>query len=557
MGVNSDGVVAAPFGIRRCVDGLIGINILTFQQWRQACLMAGLDDYVSSWAELSRGEGDVAGFTARLEAYLADKTVAETLELGQAFRIPVVPVVGGDEIRSVPHWKERPFFEAHLHDSHPVVHPGRPWRISGTEHPLRGGAIPRPAAETGLPFEGLRVLDLSHFWSAPYLTMYLGAFGADVLKIESIQRPDAFRLNLTSPKLGDSWYERSLFWQATNLDKRDITLDLTSESGKALFFRLLEDTDVVIENFSPRVLEQFGLGYPDLRARKSSIVLVRLPGYGLEGPWRDFVGWGDAFEQLGGFAAVTGYPDGLPQTPGGYMDPMVAMHAGAALIAALRHRDRTGEGRLIEVPQIEVAASMAAEQVIAGSLGHGPQRFGNRTPAYAPQGVYRCAGQMPEYVALTIRDDADWTNLLGIMGSPAELMRSEFGSLERRAEHHDEIDRVIGAWTRTMTPQVLTALLTKSGIPAAWLLRAVRFNDDPHLVAREFYEVMTHPLSGPRLFPRFPMRYSFEIGPHHRLPPPTLGQHNREVLCGELGLDDADFRQLEEDRCIGTRVVGE
>lgn len=568
MNAKPERVVAAPFGIRQCVDGLVGINILTFQQWRQACLMTGLDDYIGNQAELSRAEGDVAGFSSQLDSYLADKTVNEILELGQAFRIPVVPVLGGDAVRSIPQWRERPFFEAQAGDAGRVVQPGPPWRASATREllagtgesadssPARGdGSLPASALPASAPFAGLRILDLSHFWSGPYITMYLGAFGADVVKIESIQHPDSFRLNLTSPKLGETWYERGLFWQATNLDKRDITLDLTSAEGKALFFRLLADADVVIENYSPRVLDQFGLGYDALRAANPSIILVRLPGYGLEGPWRDYVGWGDAFEQLAGWAAVTGYPDGPPQTPGGYMDPMVAMHAGTALLAALRRRGLTGRGECIEVAQVEVGASMAAEQIIAGSLGRSPRRYGNRIPGYAPQGVYRCAGTEREFVALSIRDDAEWARLVTLMGSPPELQSAELASLAGRHAHHDEIDRLVGAWTATMIPQVVTALLNKAEIPATWLLRNVRFNDDPHLVHREFYELMTHPFSGPRLYPRFPMRFSFHEGPHHRLPPPTLGQHNREVLGVELGLSDEQLDDLERSRCIGTKLI--
>ena len=266
----------------------------------------------------------------------------------------------------------------------PVL-PPRPAPRLGAEQPpkrLRDqltGTIAGAGADPSLPFAGIKVLDLSTFWAGAYLTCYLGAFGAEIIKVESIQRPDGHRYSGAWAYEGDRWYERSAVWQGTNLNKRDVTLDLTSDRGRDLVRRLIRDADVVVENFSPRVIEQFGLDSDSLVELKPDVILVRMPGFGLQGPWRDYVGWALNFEQTSGMAAATGYADGPPCTLQGPADPIVGVHAGVALLAALEHRRRTGECQLIEVAQIEVAACVAAEPVIEYSMNASAQpREGNR-----------------------------------------------------------------------------------------------------------------------------------------------------------------------------------
>ena len=328
---------------------------------------------------------------------------------------------------------------------------------------------------TGLPFEGLRVVDLGSFWAAPYMTSFLGARGADVVKVESIQRPDGFRFTSTMPELGDRWLAGAF---AENADA----------------------------------------------------------------------------EQLAGLAWVTGYPDGRPQTPGGYIDPTVGMHAAVALLAAIEHRDRTGEGQLVEVAQIEVGASMAAESVISWSLhGEAPGRSGNRHPVYAPQGVYECAQDRPGWVALSVRHDEDWAALITLEGAPDALRDERFATASGRRSAADELDALLEVWCATQNADDLAELLVGGGVPAARVLTVDRFNEDPHLVARSFYQSVEHPLSGPRLFPRYPMRFDFEEDARvtHQRPAPLLGQHNTEILRDELGLSQAEVAALEEAAVIG------
>ena len=306
--------------------------------------------------------------------------------------------------------------------------------------------------DIALPFAGLKVFDLSTFWAGAYLTCYLGAFGADVVKIESIQRADGFRFAGALLRSSDDWYEIGPMWQGANLNKRDITLDLTSGAGRELALRLAAEADVVVENFSPRVVEQFGLDYDSLVEVNPDVIMVRMPGFGLEGPWRDYVGWALNIEQLSGMAAATGYPDGPPCNLGGPADPIVGVHTTVALLAALEHKRRTGEGQLIEVAQIEVGAAVTAEPVIEYSLtGRVSEREGNRHRTYS-QGVYPSNAE-DEWVAISVRDDADWAAVVDLIGRPELADDPRFATPQARLQNHDAFDEVVAQWTGTRTPE--------------------------------------------------------------------------------------------------------
>ena len=470
-------------GIVPCKDGWVGINALTGQHWQDICAMLDLEEFANRQTELTWGGEELDRFFARARPWLDEHTVEEIVGICQAFRIPAAPVGDGRSVPRFAQFRSRPFFTTEPGSE--LVFPGPPWRLSATPASARVAAPVLPAAneaaapawtgtrdaasdpvepgEPDRPFAGLRVLDLGTFWAAPYLGMYFGALGADVIKVESIQRPDGFRYSGAFPQEGDDWYERSPVWQSANLNKRDLTLDLTRPEGKEVLERLIAEVDVVLENFSARVVEQFGLGYDEIRAIKPDVIMLRMPGFGLEGPWRDYVGWAMGLEQASGMAQVTGYPP-KPMHPGGFLDPVIGMHAGVAVQAALRHRERTGEGQMIEVAQLEAAVCMTADQVIDYALNERlATRVGNRHPLFAPQGVYPCADG--RYVALTVRNTHEWSALVDAMGRP--LWDSDsFRSARRRRELHDDIDEYITEWTEGRDVDKVVALLRSHGIPA-------------------------------------------------------------------------------------------
>ncbi|WP_046315538.1 CoA transferase, partial [Mycobacterium sp. UM_Kg1] len=414
------------------------------------------------------------------------------------------------------------------------------------------GAGFAPAAQAAQPFQGLKVFDLSTFWAGAYLTCYLGAFGADVVKVESIQRPDGHRYSGSLLRDGDDWYERGPLWQGTNLNKRDITLDLSSEAGRELALRMAAEADVVVENYSPRVVEQFGLDYDSLAAANPGVIMVRMPGFGLAGPWRDYVGWALNIEQLSGMSASTGYPDGPPCNLQGPADPIAGVHAAVALQAALEHRSRTGEGQLIEVAQIEVGAAVAAEPVIEYSLtGQLPEREGNRHREYV-QGVYPTASG-DDWIALSIRDDADWAAFAEAAGQPALVDDARFATAQARRTNHDAVDAVVANWTGGCDPDAAVAELSRRGVPAERVLTPDRMYDVEQLDARGFYQELRHPITGDHRYPGWPFQISPGPRLHHRSAPPTLGQHNAEVLS-ELGLTAQQIDALRAGEVIGERL---
>jgi crotonobetainyl-CoA:carnitine CoA-transferase CaiB-like acyl-CoA transferase len=406
-----------------------------------------------------------------------------------------------------------------------------------------------------LPFSGLKVLDMGIMWAGPYVGCYLGAFGADVIKVESIQRPDPYRFSGSYMEQGKDWYERSALFQGTNLNKRDLTINLNHDEGKQIFEQLVAKSDVLIENFSPRVLENFGFGPEHLQQINPRLIVLRMPGYGLEGPCKDYVSFAMSIEQVSGMAYVTGRPNEPPLNPGGFVDPAASMHALVALQYALLQRELAGEGAIIEIAQLEVGACMTAEQVIAYSLTNElVGRIGNRSATMAPQGVYPCLNN--EWIAVSIRDDSDWERFIKVLGRPDWSESENYSNVEVRRENHDELDQRISEWSANLDADATVEILRNSSIPAARVLTSVKMYSDPHLQARRFYQEIPHARAGLRKYAGWPMRFSNGPSTHHRMGAPTLGEHNQEILLEELGLDMKQIDELDQSNIIGNAPMG-
>ncbi len=309
------------------------------------------------------------------------------------------------------------------------------------------------------------MVDLSAFWAGPFATLYLASMGADVIKVESIAHPDGHAVSwAASPAL--RYWERSMVFAGANPSKRDLTLDLDSDDGRALLWRLIDDADVVIENFTPRVLEQFGIVWPDVHLRCPRLILVRMPAFGLDGPWQDRAGFAMTIEQTSGLAWLTGYPD-LPLVPRGPCDPVGGMHTVIGLLGALEVRRRTGLGQLLEVPLIDGALNMAAEQVLEFErTGEVLTRHANRGPYAAPQGVYPAAGD-ERWIAISVATDEQWSRLARVVGATALASDPELLTAGGRHARHDEIDAAIRAWTTARSPEEGADQLRAAGVPAA------------------------------------------------------------------------------------------
>ena len=575
-------------GVKRCRDGWVGINVLTPKHWADVCKLFGLPEYTDQQEVLRQGGTDRQVFEDRAEEWTRERRVEDVVTQFQELRIPAVPLHDGELILRSAQWQEREFFSRSASREGRFQHPSFPWRFGATpartylpaprkgEHSAeirRAGwvtgrrelaAPPAQAAglsggTTGpfggkLPLDGVRVLDLGTFWAGAGCTCYLGALGADVIKVESVQRPDTWRYNMASPALGPRWWERGRY-RAINLNKRDITLDLASDRGRELFLELLKTADIVVENFAVRVMEKFGLGWAEVHAANPSTIMIRMPGFGLEGPWRDYVGFGPSFIYTSGHTALTGFPGGRPLNPGGHMDPLVAMAGAFAAMAALEDRRVSGTGQLVELSQIEVGACLAPEPVIRYSMnGETMGRIGNRSPVHAPQGVYQAADG--RWVALTVRSTGEWRQLAAALGDPVLAGDASLDDLGNRMREHDKLDEHLAAWAEGLPSAEIVARLLSAGVPAAVTAVTDDFRKDIQLNDRGFFQTVDHAVVGEDTYPGWPMRFSPAPATPHRSPSPLLGEHNEEILGGELGVPPADLARLSADHVIGTEPLG-
>lgn len=551
-------------------DGYVGITMVTGQQWLDFLAMVEcpqLEEIEQLRFQIGRwGYRDL--IREQIGPWLAERTVAEIVELGQLFRLPIAALGNGATIRDTEYATERGVFQPNPAGFH---QPRPPWLMSACasapvgETAASGADNDEPAWRTSehegalvpgaRPLEGVRIVDLTAFWAGPAATHLLAAFGADVIKVESIQRPDGIRYSGGMRKDVDDWWEYGWVFHAMNTNKRSVTLDLGSEEGRRLFKKLAAGADVVIENFSPRVMDQFGLTADVLLEVNPKLVVARMPAFGLDGPWRDRVGFAPTMEQLAGLAWVTGPPDAPPVTPRGACDPLAGVHAAFAVLAALNFTERTGTGQQLELPMLETVLNAAAIQPIEYEVyGKTLSRNGNRGFGGFIQNLYRCTGD-DDWIAVTVRDDQQWAALVDVMGQPAWCADS-LGTAARRRERADDIDDRLRQWFAGQPLGPTVERLASAGVPAAPVISPSLVTENPQLRDRGFFEELQHSSIGSAKYPCPP--FASLTGQDRWLlrPPPTLGEHNTEVLRDRCGLTDEELANLAAGGVIGTRPKG-
>jgi len=556
--------------IEPTLDGYVGFNTNTRQQFEDFTILIDRLDLLDDpqWPLLGTRVTRWDEWNAIVHEWTTKHTTAEIVERAAALRIPCAPVADAPELIAIDHVVERGVFVDDPTGSFRV--PRRPWTIDGEPAPPpapaprlgehTGQIAPRPAPASppapasGLPLEGIRVVDLTAWWAGPSAAGMLAALGADVVHVESTKRPDGMRMAGGMFFHLPNWWERSGFFLQANTNKRDLTLDLSTPRGQELALELIQGADVVIENFTPRVLASFGLGWDVIHAASPSTILVRMPAFGLTGPWRDRPGFAQTMEQVTGLAWLTGHVDDQPRIQRGPCDPNGGMHATFATLMALAHRDRTGTGCFVEAPMFEAALNVAAELTIEyTAYGTRLTREGNRSPHAAPQNVYASA-ESERWLAVSIATDAQWQGLCRTVGRTDWAADPRFSTHRGRRTHQDELDDAIAAWAAERTVGDAVAALVAEGVPAGDTVDPRRASEQPQLAARRFFESVEHPVIGPHLTPGLPFRYS---GVDHwiRRHAPVLGEHNDEILAA-LGVDDAERALLTERGVIGTRPVG-
>ncbi len=567
-------------GIARAKDGLIDIGCGTAQQWFDLCAMTGHDEWIDEDSTLSITEQANANAT-ELYAWVAEQTVDEIRDLATAFRIPNAPVANGENVAELDHFVVRGSLVANPRDW--FTQPAPPYRLAPAtlrppqpaprlgEHTEQyrsrtcvPGSAEAPGAtrnarsrKEGLPFAGLRVIDMTTFWAGPSCTHLLAMLGADVIHVESTRHPDGTRLIAGIPVTEENWWERSPIFSGLNTNKRGVTLDLQSDDGKELLKKLIATADVVVENFTPRVLESMGLTYDAVKAIRPDVIMVRMPGFGLDGPWRDNPAFAYAIEAAAGISWLTGYPDLNPFEPYSVGDPNAGIHAFNALMLALEHRRRTGEGSMVEAAMVDAALNVAAEQVIEyTAYGQLLQRAGNRGPVAAPQNLYRTNeidefGRPDSWVAVAVATDAQWAALRAALGNPDWAASDDLSGAAGRRANHDLIDRHLSEWCGEHTGDDIVATLWEHGVPVGKVMQPHRQTELPQLVFRRFFESVEHPVNPATRHSTLPFRLSGGTDRVHTAPAPLLGQHNHELLH-EIGLTDDEIGRLEANGVIGT-----
>jgi len=384
-------------------------------------------------------------------------------------------------------------------------------------------------------------------------TMLLADLGAEVIKIESIQRLDNLRLLGGWPT--PDGYEWSAAFNGANRNKYGITLNLNDSRGRDIFKRLVAVSDIVAENFSPRVMENWGLSYDALREINPRLIMLSMPGFGTTGPWRNYVTFGPNIEMVSGMPTISGYPDGEPMMTGYIADPIAGLMGAVAVMTALEHRRRTGEGQRIDMSQMEAVTTLMGGPLMEYAMNRRLQpRRGNRHPSEAPHGVYRCEGD-DQWVTITVSSEEEWAALCTAMGNPAWTRDPKFSDVAGRSRNHDELDTLISGWTETRDKHEVMRVLQGAGIASMPVLSYADVLSDEHLEQRGFFETVTRPATGTHPYPGFPAKFS-ETPVSIRRPAPTLGQDNGYVLGGLLGMTEEEIDRLAEEEVIGTKPQG-
>jgi crotonobetainyl-CoA:carnitine CoA-transferase CaiB-like acyl-CoA transferase len=517
-------------------------------------------------------------------AWLATHTRKQVFDAAAEARFPIAPVYTAADIYRDEHFLARDVF---VEIDHPEVgrlrYPGPPARLhaapyrapqpapllgqhsaqvlgQGAERaaPLAGSGATNPPAQ---PLAGLRILELAEGWAGPMTGMWLADLGAEVIKVEAMQRFDHARGPIEVPdglsaypksEGGPRPYDVNSAYAQANRNKLGITIDLSRPQGVELFKELVKISEVVLTNMVTGVPEKMGIGYDDLRAVRPDLIMLTCSGYGASGPYARRVTMGGAMDGIAGYTWLRHYPDREPDTVNYSMhtDVVTGMCNAMAVLMAISQKLRTGAGQRVETSGVETCLHHIPHALMDYAInGHVQDARGNTHPDMAPHGVYPCAGE-DRWIALTVATETQWRALCTAMGDPGWARDARFADARARIEQRGELDRQVAAWTRTRDHLELMGELQERHIPAAAVHDAAEHALDPHWQARGMYQPTELPGYGV-----YPLLASPWIVDGRRLgvylPPPPLGAHNRQVLGGLLGLSDAELAELARQELIG------
>lgn len=393
--------------------------------------------------------------------------------------------------------------------------------------------------------KGIRFADLTWAGAGPFSTKIFSDFGADVIKIESATRLDSVR---TGGPFKDRKYgvNRSGYFASRNTGKKSLVLDLKSEEGRRLVFDVIRRSDVISNNFGPGAMDRMGLSYEAVRATKPDIVYLSMPMYGESGPRAELLGVGMTISAVTGLMWSTGYRPEDPVGPGTHYPDHAAnpYHAAFAVLAALRRKRLTGEGMKIDLSQVESTINFIGTAVTECAVtGRDRPQIGNGSTEMAPHNIFRCTGD-DAWVAIVATTDDEWQALARVIGGAGLADDPRFATMRNRIARRDELERLVSDWTATRGANNVALTLLQAGVPAALVANSrYLIENDPQLAARGYWQRIEHPELGNSLYASPPYRIDGERVELTR--PPLLGEHNREILTGLLGLDTEEIDRLE------------
>jgi crotonobetainyl-CoA:carnitine CoA-transferase CaiB-like acyl-CoA transferase len=490
----------------------------------------------------------------------------EIFELGQSMRFPWATVNSLEDVIDNKQLNSRHFFETAAYPQAkkefkapgPVVRSNTPhdrtWRRApfAGEHNdvipqlIKGALISDRGAikaghDPGPPLEGVRVLDFTWMLAGPYATRMLADFGAEVIKVQSGKVATGAEQNDTP------------YFATWNRNKLGITLDLSRPEARGLALDLVRKCDVAIENFTPRVMDSWGLNYEKLKQVNRGLVMVSLSGFGHSGPWRDFAALGPTEQALSGLTQLTSYARGKPDGMGfAYADHISGLYAALAVTSALYRRDASGQGVYLDISEYEATCSLLGPAIIDYTLNGNAARPAGNGPAgqlAAPHGCYPCAGE-DHWCAIAVFFEDEWRALCELMGNPVWSREERFGNLQCRCDNSEELDTLMAGWTAGYEPQKLMDMLQAAGVPAAIVSKADELASDPHLAERGFFIDLIHPVLGKLRSDGSPVRLSASPA-RYRKAAPMLGEDNRSVFLDLLGMDERKFESYINDGIIG------
>lgn len=520
-----------------------------------------------------------------LEEWTRQHTVSELWHGGKIHRVCFAPVLTMPDMENEDHLHERGFF---VDVDHPaagtVTHLGSSFlSIPAMDGPTKAAPLldpdgasitfgpprstghrpepPNGAIGPDRPLAGIRVLDLSWVWAGPYCTLHLAHLGADVIKIESEQRPGIGRRLPFHPPGIEPSLNTSGYFNQWGQGKRSCRLDLSRPEAIDVVKRLVAQSDVVVENFATGVMEKLGLGYAELQAVKPDIIVASISGYGSSGPLRHHMGYGPTTGPLSGLTSLTGYRDGPPRELGiSVGDPAAGITTAFAICAAILNRRAGGGGCYIDTALWEATASFAVEGWMPHAMGGSPpERAGNRDSSMAPHGCYRTGDlygpdhdgdddDPGQWISIACATDEEWQAMAALMQPPLHDDR-RFTTETARKANEDALDAAIADWVYGRDRWQLTERLQGAGVAAFPSLTTEELLADPHLAARGFFSRLEHPEVGVQAHAGIPWR-SATSDDGVTSPAPTLGQHTEEILNSLLGLTAAEIQRMEDDGVI-------